>query len=91
MFVTFHQFSLSNCLLHNEVENATKSHKSVATEETIFGKIIRGVIPAKIIFRDDKCLAFHDVNPQAPVHFLVIRIKPIRMLEESTEVNQMVT
>jgi len=39
---------------------------------TIFSKIIAKDVPAKIIFEDDLCLAFHDVNPQAPVHILVI-------------------
>lgn len=39
---------------------------------TIFDKIISGDIPATIIHDDDVCLAFRDVNPQAPVHFLVI-------------------
>jgi histidine triad (HIT) family protein len=53
------------------------------TTPTIFSKIIDGSIPAKIIYRDDKCLAFHDVSPQAPVHFLVIPIKPITMLEKA--------
>ncbi|NDH94226.1 MAG: HIT domain-containing protein [Planctomycetia bacterium] len=40
--------------------------------ETIFAKIIRREIPAKIEYEDDRCLAFHDVAPQAPVHLLVI-------------------
>eukprot|EP01023_Acetabularia_acetabulum_P027183 TRINITY_DN25752_c0_g1_i3.p2 TRINITY_DN25752_c0_g1~~TRINITY_DN25752_c0_g1_i3.p2 ORF type:complete len:201 (+),score=7.91 TRINITY_DN25752_c0_g1_i3:56-658(+) len=39
---------------------------------TIFDKIIAGDIPADIIYQDDQCLAFRDINPQAPVHFLVI-------------------
>ena len=41
-------------------------------EPTIFDKIISGHIPADIIYQDDQCLAFRDVAPQAPVHFLVI-------------------
>mmetsp|Transcript_4418 Transcript_4418/g.7781 ORF Transcript_4418/g.7781 Transcript_4418/m.7781 type:complete len:185 (-) Transcript_4418:123-677(-) len=43
-----------------------------APVETIFDKIVRKEIPAKICFEDDLCLAFHDVNPQAPKHLLVI-------------------
>lgn len=39
---------------------------------TIFAKIIKKEIPAKIAYEDDICLAFHDVNPQAPVHILMI-------------------
>lgn len=38
----------------------------------IFCKIVRGEIPAKKIHEDDEVLAFHDVRPQAPVHFLLI-------------------
>lgn len=40
--------------------------------ETIFAKIIRREIPADIVFEDDLCLAFRDINPQAPVHVLLV-------------------
>jgi histidine triad (HIT) family protein len=46
-------------------------------DKTIFQRIIDKEIPAKIIYEDDRCLAFHDVAPQAPVHVLVIPKKPI--------------
>lgn len=39
---------------------------------TFFDKIVNKEIPAKIIYEDDVCLAFRDINPQGPVHFLVI-------------------
>lgn len=39
---------------------------------TIFDKIIRKEIPAEIVYEDDLCLAFKDVNPQAPIHILII-------------------
>ena len=39
---------------------------------TLFDKIISKQIPATIIFEDDRCLAFRDIQPQGPVHFLVI-------------------
>lgn len=45
--------------------------------ETIFDKIIRREIPADIVYEDDRALAFRDINPQAPVHILVIPKKPI--------------
>ncbi|WP_164103279.1 histidine triad nucleotide-binding protein [Candidatus Laterigemmans baculatus] len=45
--------------------------------ETIFSKIIDRQIPADILFEDDRCLAFRDINPQAPTHFLVIPKKRI--------------
>jgi histidine triad (HIT) family protein len=48
--------------------------------ETIFSKIIRKEIPADIVYEDDLALAFKDINPQAPVHILVIPKKPIVQL-----------
>lgn len=40
--------------------------------DCIFCRIAAGEIPAKIVYEDDICLAFHDLNPQAPQHLLVI-------------------
>lgn len=54
------------------------------TEKTIFKRIIDKEIPAKIIYEDDRCLAFHDVMPQGPVHFLVIPKKEIPSMNEIT-------
>jgi histidine triad (HIT) family protein len=53
--------------------------------ETVFAKIIRGEIPARIEHDDDLCLAFHDVAPQAPVHVLVIPKRPIATLADTQE------
>ncbi|AIE75989.1 MULTISPECIES: histidine triad nucleotide-binding protein [unclassified Synechocystis] len=53
-------------------------------EDTIFGKIIRREIPAAIVYEDDLCLAFKDVNPQAPVHVLLIPKKPLPQLSDAT-------
>lgn len=50
--------------------------------ETIFSKILRREIPARVVFEDDRCLAFHDINPQAPVHVLVIPKKPLTSVDE---------
>jgi len=47
---------------------------------TIFGKIIDREIPADIVYEDDLCLAFRDVNPVAPVHILIIPKKAIPAL-----------
>ncbi len=49
---------------------------------TIFQKIINKEIPASIVYEDDHCLAFRDVNPQAPVHVLLIPKKPVVSLNE---------
>ncbi|MFZ9620975.1 MAG: HIT domain-containing protein, partial [Prochlorococcaceae cyanobacterium] len=40
--------------------------------DTVFGKILRGEIPCDQVYGDDLCIAFRDVQPQAPVHLLVI-------------------
>ena len=50
---------------------------------TLFGKIIRREIPADIVYEDDLCLAFRDINPQAPTHVLVIPKKEIARLADA--------
>lgn len=50
--------------------------------DTIFQQIIDREIPADIVYEDDKCLAFHDISPQAPTHVLVIPKRLIRSLRE---------
>jgi len=52
---------------------------------TIFEKIIAREIPAKIIWEDDDAIAFHDVNPQAPVHVLIVPKKVIARLSAASE------
>ena len=51
---------------------------------TIFTKIINREIPAKIVYEDELCLAFHDVNPQAPTHVLLIPKKEMPRLVDAT-------
>jgi histidine triad (HIT) family protein len=46
--------------------------------DNIFLKIAEKKIPAKIVHEDEHCVAFHDINPQAPVHVLIIPRKEIR-------------
>jgi histidine triad (HIT) family protein len=65
--------------------NTDAANTSAATTMTIFQKIIRREIPAKIIWEDDDAIAFHDVNPQAPVHVLIVPKKIISRLSEATE------
>ncbi|WP_339744197.1 histidine triad nucleotide-binding protein [uncultured Rubinisphaera sp.] len=57
----------------------------MSEQKTLFEKIIDREIPADIVFEDDLCLAFRDINPQAPVHILVIPKKPIPSLADATE------
>ncbi|MEM6485146.1 MAG: histidine triad nucleotide-binding protein [Pseudomonadota bacterium] len=51
--------------------------------DTIFNKIISGDIPADKLYEDDHCIAIKDINPQAPVHVLVIPKKPIEKLADA--------
>lgn len=54
----------------------------------IFQKIIAKEIPARIIWEDDDAIAFHDVNPQAPIHVLIIPKKVIPRLADATDKDQ---
>ena len=51
---------------------------------TIFSKIIKREIPADIVYEDEHCLAFRDINPQAPTHVLLIPKKAIARLIDAT-------
>ncbi|MCR4315887.1 MAG: histidine triad nucleotide-binding protein [Planctomycetes bacterium] len=53
--------------------------------DTIFGKIIRGEIPASKVYEDDEVLAFSDIAPQAPVHVLVIPKKRIAGMNDAAD------
>ena len=55
---------------------------------TLFEKIIARQIPAKIAHEDDLCIAIHDINPQAPVHLLVIPKQPIARVDAATAADQ---
>ena len=57
----------------------------VTADKTIFQKIIDKEIPAEIVYEDDRCLAFRDVNPQAPTHVLVIPKRPIVSLAHAED------
>ena len=54
-------------------------------QDCIFCKIVAGAIPAKLIFEDERAVAFRDINPQAPTHALVIPRKHIASLDEADE------
>lgn len=59
-------------------------------EKTLFSKIIDREIPASILYEDDLCIAFADIQPQAPVHFLVVPRKPIPRLSEAVSADHAV-
>ena len=52
--------------------------------DCLFCKIIAGKIPSEKLYEDDDCLAFNDIHPAAPIHFLMIPKKHIAMLAEVT-------
>lgn len=54
-------------------------------DKTLFERILAGEIPAKIVHQDALAFVIEDINPQAPVHFLVIPKKPIPRVAQATE------
>ncbi|AAO27049.1 Hypothetical HIT-like protein [Buchnera aphidicola str. Bp (Baizongia pistaciae)] len=56
--------------------------------QNIFQKIIKGIIPSKIIYQDKEITAFHDINPIAPIHILVVPNLLIKSLNEINENNK---
>jgi histidine triad (HIT) family protein len=58
--------------------------------DCIFCKIIEGRIPSKKVYEDEDVLAFHDINPAAPIHFLIIPKTHISMLVDATDENQQI-
>jgi histidine triad (HIT) family protein len=54
-------------------------------QDCIFCKIVRGEIPAKKVYEDDDVLAFHDIHPQAPVHFMLVPKRHIASLANATQ------
>ena len=57
-------------------------------EKTIFKRIIDGEIPAEVVYEDDLCMAFNDVNPQAPTHVLVIPKQEIVSVDDIAEADE---
>lgn len=51
---------------------------------TIFGKIVRGEIPAQVVHEDEHTLAFHDIHPQAPIHVVIIPKEHLNNVAEAT-------
>ena len=54
-------------------------------DKTLFQKIADKEIPADMVYEDDRCIAFRDINPKAPTHILVVPRKPIPTLDDVTE------
>lgn len=75
----------SQRLRSDEVEKSKEAAKSKRNESTIFDKIINKELPVNLIYEDNDCLAFNDIAPQAPIHFLVIPKRRIDMVENAQE------
>lgn len=58
--------------------------------KTVFEKIISREIPAKIEYEDDRCIVIHDIQPQAPVHLLIIPKEKITRIADSKKENESV-
>ncbi len=56
--------------------------------ECLFCKIAAGEIPAKIVFNDDRAVAFEDINPEAPIHIIIIPRKHIPTVLDLTDEDQ---
>lgn len=56
--------------------------------DSLFTRIINRQIPAEILYEDELCVAIRDINPQAPVHLLLIPKKPLDMLANATKEDQ---
>ena len=54
-------------------------------EQCLFCRIVRGEIPAKLVAENEHCVAFRDINPQAPVHVLIIPREHVASLDEATD------
>jgi histidine triad (HIT) family protein len=63
---------------------------NASVEDCVFCKIIRGEIPSRMIYEDDEILAFHDINPVAPVHFMLIPKEHVESLQHVQDRHQMV-
>ncbi|XP_067653014.1 adenosine 5'-monophosphoramidase HINT1-like [Haliotis asinina] len=65
-----------------------KARTATPGGDTIFGKIIRGEVPTTFLYKDDVCVVFNDISAQAPVHFLVVPVKPIERLAVADQADE---
>jgi histidine triad (HIT) family protein len=55
---------------------------------TLFERIIQGELPANIVYRDERVVAFRDIHPRAPTHVLVVPVKPIPTADDVTAADE---
>ncbi|CAF2484868.1 unnamed protein product [Rotaria sp. Silwood2] len=86
-YSSYAYFSLSTpyCSAKKSIsDEVVKAQTAKPIEDTIFGKIARKEIKVDLLHDDDQCVAFHDINKQAPTHFLVVPKEPIPQLSACT-------
>ncbi|MDQ3820166.1 MAG: histidine triad nucleotide-binding protein [Acidobacteriota bacterium] len=57
----------------------------MSEQKCLFCRILNGELPADVIYRDDRSIALRDINPQAPIHVLVIPMEHIESLDEASQ------
>ena len=62
-----------------------KQKRRPLADDCLFCKIVRKEIPAKLVAEDEHCVAFRDINPQAPVHVLIIPREHVASLDQATD------
>jgi histidine triad (HIT) family protein len=67
-----------------------RTMKEKTVDNCVFCKIVRGEIPSRKVYEDDEILAFHDINPVAPVHFMLIPKEHVASLADVQERHQAV-
>ena len=72
-------------LLNIKAQYLLTPRSASMSEKTLFERIMDREIPANIIYEDDHCIVFRDINPQAPTHVLVVPRKPIPTLDDVTD------
>lgn len=60
----------------------------MSQDTNIFSKIIAGEVPTEFVYEDDICVAFNDINPQAPTHILIVPRTPIESLDKARNKDQ---
>ena len=80
--------SIINKYIHTNMSELNHPKQLTYNNNNLFAKILRNEIPCKSIYQDEKCLVFHDINPQAPVHYLVIPKIELNMLENMEETHK---
>jgi len=60
----------------------------MSQDNNVFSKIIAGEIPTEFVYEDDFCVAFNDINPQAPIHILIVPREPVASLDKARNKDQ---